>query len=331
MHDVNDDIQIGLAADEKYFPGLFATAVSIAKFADTTSKLVFNIVDGGIDPNKIKTLSYAIARYHARSEIRVFELKSAANNVFPLKMNYARLLLPEFLPNVDHIIYCDVDFLWMADVSLLWRLRRDDIIVQSTPDLAFTQEREAGWLLENGVSIDAKRYFCSGLMVINLKLFRDYGIANKLAEFLNKYNDVPFLDQTALNAVLLPLPNGVGEISTEWQRYALAVESVDFLRPMALHYSGLCPWSRMRVIPDVVDFWFQAMAKMSGYGFQEIRRQYYSRLQYVLGRVSFLFLSVSIVRRIIGSIASKLKGKMYAEYVAMILRHINCSAKAFHL
>lgn len=325
-----DDIQIGLASDNNYYPGLFATAVSIAKFADKAAKLVFNIVDGGIAKERIKALTDAITRYHVRSEINFFELNRAANNIFPSKMNYARLLLPEFLPNVDHIIYCDVDFLWMADISLLWKLRRDDIIVQSTPDLAFMQESEAAWLSENGVSIDAKRYFCSGLMLINLKLFREYGIANKLAEFINRHNNVPLFDQTALNAVLIPLKNGVGEIPHEWQRYALSVEADDFLRPLVVHYNGLCPWSRMRVIPTVVVFWLRAMAHMSGCEFKQIRQQYYSRMQYVLGRVSFIFLScVPFVKWIVGKAFLLSRGEAYATYITMILRHINCSKKAF--
>ena len=258
----------------------------------------------------------------------MFTINTNTSANFPGKMNYARLHFPRLLPEVNHLVYCDVDLLWTADVVELWHLRDECAYVKSVLDIEFTREHEAKWLKSRGVEIDAEKYFCSGLMLMNLELFRRHQIADKAAAFIKEHPDIPLFDQTALNAILLNIPNGVIHVPCKWQRYALEVCGDDFKSPIVLHYSGLCPWSGMRVIPDIVDLWFNVAAAFKRCNVEEVKSQYYSRVAYMIGRTAFFILArIPAVRIIVLATSYITRGKFYASYLRGILRRIDAKDK----
>lgn len=324
----HDPIHIGLAADARYYPGLFVTAVSIAAHASSGVHLIFNIIDGGIERSKMRELEQAIKLRHADSEIKLLTINANMGASFPEKMNYARLHFPRLLPDVNHLVYCDVDFLWAADVAELWHLRDEFAYVKSVLDVKFSREREARWLKSRGVEIDAEKYFCSGLMLMNLELFRRHQISDKAAAFIKEHPDIPLFDQTALNVILLNVPNGVVHVPCKWQRHATEVCCEDFYSPMVLHYSGLCPWSGMRVVPDIVDLWFKVAAAFKRCNVEDVKGQYYSRIAYTIGRLAFFLLArIPVVKLIALTAAYITRGKFYASYLKGILRRVDAKDK----
>ena len=48
-------------------------------------------------------------------------------------MTYARLLLLDLLSDVTHVIYTDVDILWLADIAELWDSIDEDAIMHISP------------------------------------------------------------------------------------------------------------------------------------------------------------------------------------------------------
>ena len=57
---MNDPIQILTLADANYFLGLRVTALSMAIFAKDPSRLVFNVIDGGIQESQQQDLERSI-------------------------------------------------------------------------------------------------------------------------------------------------------------------------------------------------------------------------------------------------------------------------------
>ncbi len=117
-------VDIALAADAGYYCGLFVAACSIAKYADEAAILRFNILDGGISNEDWWLLLDKVMALHQKSEFNRILVNDELFKDYPAwhgnKMAYARLMLPDVLPDVDWCIYCDVDFLWMKDVAKLW-------------------------------------------------------------------------------------------------------------------------------------------------------------------------------------------------------------------
>ena len=203
-----ETIDIALAADSAYFPGLLVTAVSIARSASRDVRLRFNVLNGGIPENDISALRKSISAAHPNSDLRTFDIDDARFSGFRAwngegRMAYARLLLPDMLPDSQFAIYCDTDFLWTADIASLWELRDASVPLQACPDgTADTLRRERAWFAENGIPFDAERYICSGLLVMNLDMFRKLNLGNALLEFIRNHPDAHFPDQAAINAVV---------------------------------------------------------------------------------------------------------------------------------
>lgn len=69
------------------------------------------------------------------------------------------------------------------------------------PRDATVDRREFGWFADNHIPIAPNRYLCSGLLLLNLGLFRALNAEQQCFDFLSRHPDVYFPDQTVLNAV----------------------------------------------------------------------------------------------------------------------------------
>lgn len=320
-------IEIGLAADDGYFPGLFLTAASIAASARGESMLRFNIIDGGIEKNNLEALKDKIREVHPKSIVRVIAFKPLPIKARGPAMAYARLCFPDSIPDVEHLIYCDVDFYWTLDVAEVWARRSSDFAMQAVIDIESSRESEAKWLAERGIRVDVDRYFCSGFSLMNLRLFRTRDIVGKCLRFLERHLDVPLYDQTALNAILLLEDKGVGELPRSWEKYAIEVMDADFAAPMALHFVSICPWKKRYAITDIVDYWHRLYAEYRG--LKRPGEIWYSRSRYIVGRLIFIFFSsIWPARKLILLYIDVKYGRKAQQYAAQTIRRIKCPKTA---
>jgi lipopolysaccharide biosynthesis glycosyltransferase len=239
-----EPIHIALASDGRFFPGLRVTAASIACYASREAVLVLHILDGGIPDEAFENLRVLLGRIHPQATPRRHRVNDETLKDCPeyrgSRLTYARLLLPALLPDVRHIIYCDCDFLWRADIAELWRERHDSIILQSTRDgAAETEAVERRWFASHGYTFESPAYFCAGLMICNLELFRTRGISKQAFDFLRLHPDVNRADQTALNVLL---SRETRLLPQRWQRFSRSVNGRDLQDPIVIHYGGENPW-----------------------------------------------------------------------------------------
>ena len=87
---------------------------------------------------------------------------------------YYRIALPSLLPNVDRIIYSDVDVLNFKDLTEMYNLKfKDNIYLKATLDnVGLTSE-----LKRYGIVV--KKYFNSGILLMNLKSMVKMELKNK--------------------------------------------------------------------------------------------------------------------------------------------------------
>jgi lipopolysaccharide biosynthesis glycosyltransferase len=267
MHD--DPVHIALPSDQNYFCGLQATAASLACYARPDAELVFHVLDGGIRDEMFASLEELIRRLHPRSHVRRHAIDEDAFRNFPVwsgsRMTYARLLLPRLLPEARHVIYSDVDMLWLADVAELWQHRDDDVVLQSTRDgCRSTLEREGRWHARHGYPLAPDAYFCAGLTMYNLERFRAERLMEASFDFLDRHRDVPFSDQTALNVLLA---GRVRLLPQRWQRLTRDVTAAELREPIVLHYAGELPWRRpgwWDMLTDTVMLWHRFNDRLVG-------------------------------------------------------------------
>ena len=163
------------------------------------------------------------------------------------KAAYYRVLLPSILDeSIERVLYLDCDMIVLRDISDLYRIDISEYALAATSDVTpWTSEHR----LQLNLSMQDKA-FCSGIMMINLKYWREHNAQNKLIEFSRTKREPVYLhDQDALNYVFR---NQWFELPPKWNHTPLSVsvgaakwfdnEEYAF-NPCIMHYSGdLKPW-----------------------------------------------------------------------------------------
>ena len=106
---------------------------------------------------------------------------------------YFKCLIPLFKPELDKCLYLDVDTIVLKSLSDFYKIDLKNTYCAVTEDIA------TGEFLKSQLEYTkTKKYFNSGVMLINLKKWKEENIATKLLE--NAYNST-FADQPVLNFI----------------------------------------------------------------------------------------------------------------------------------
>lgn len=178
-------IHIVLAADEKYRPGLEATKTSIVRSCRCPERLKFH------EFRETPELAARIRREFG-------QYKGSP-------MAFLRLYLAELLPDVDQLIYSDVDTLWGRDVAELADVKIGDAVIGWVKDLPGTAVEFREWCRKKGLSLKGwmdRLYSCTGVCVIDLKKWRERKVLERCQEFVAKHGVPKYADQDILNYVL---------------------------------------------------------------------------------------------------------------------------------
>lgn len=191
-----------------------------------------------------------IIKYYEVDEKKLIGVQFRKNR--PLSMAaYYRLLLSSVLPQeIEKILYLDCDMVILRDISELFNLEIGGFALAASLDhFPYNQQHR----MQLHMEVD-ERTFCSGIMLVNLKFWRDNNVEVGLLEYAKRYKEVVYLhDQDVLNYYfkkkwfLLP---------PKWNRVACSVLPFESFRfqdfdiddyvnqPMLYHYAsvGIKPW-----------------------------------------------------------------------------------------
>ena len=184
--------------------------------------MVFYIMQRDIPNGLRRSIEESVQK--VRPEARVLWLDIPFDKLKDLKIShdylsaaiYARLLVQWVIPpDVDKVLYLDSDVVVLEDLAELW-----DSDVEEKTVLA-VQDR-TGWVSsrgglsnyrELGIPADSK-YFNSGVLLINLKKWRERNRSEQAFTYLNDYREIIQMeDQEALNAILF---DDWGELDFRW-------------------------------------------------------------------------------------------------------------------
>ena len=176
-------------------------------------------------------------------------LKAAPTNAHISLASYYRLLLPDVLPaEIDRFIYLDADLVVRADLADFFALELSETeFVGAIPDPRFDRWDSLGMQPSMG-------YFNAGILLVNLRLWRETAMCAKFVEFV--FDHVPVLkhhDQDTMNAVFA---GSWRHLDPRWnQQYVfflvsgkmLGLNPAEYRRllraPFIVHYSGGSkPW-----------------------------------------------------------------------------------------
>jgi len=206
---MNDKVHIVLASDANYVPGLEVTRATMLAACSEPSRLVLHVFDEA-----------SLSDLQTSQAAKLQNLPLWNGSLMP----YLRLFLPQLLPEVDRVVYSDVDTIWNRDVCELWgsvvREGENGEVVRSSSsrplassasiawirDMASMREESDEWISEvaagEGIAFDWTRYACSGICVMNLKKMRETNFTERVLGLYARYGVPKFPDQDVLNVLL---------------------------------------------------------------------------------------------------------------------------------
>jgi lipopolysaccharide biosynthesis glycosyltransferase len=267
----NTVIPIVFAANNYYVPYMATTMQSIMENADKTKQYVFYVLHREITNDNINLLKNQIASFPQFS-IKFIDVTQHISkyNLFTSRHitveTYFRLLIPELLSKYQKAIYLDGDMICCTDIAALLDTNLDNYLLAAVRDVGvswyYSPEHSEDRKVLYSVLLQLKNpneYFCAGLMVFNLELFRRTTSTDELFK-LAASREWQVHDQDVLNFMAhgktLLLSYHWNFMYTYLSQYLPSSLKQEYdeaqINPKIIHYK---PWNIENNIPHFELFW----------------------------------------------------------------------------
>jgi lipopolysaccharide biosynthesis glycosyltransferase len=284
---------IAYSGDKNYFPHIGVSLASLARY-NRPSK-VYLLTDEQ-SAAETKELSDYAEQMHIDLEIITVNLSS-----FKLRTSkkitlaaYYRLLLPDLLPTIDKIIYLDGDTIINNSLQPLWNMDLGDNYAAAVEDIPAKNS------LKVNLFGKVKPYFNSGILLINLKTFRENNLTALMLDFAAQHKEkIVFHDQCVLNYFLqdkwLRLPAEYNLMACHLlkkEKYKDAIQN-----PVIIHYNSYYgkPWDYYCTHP-LKDNYFEARKQTPWASMPLTRRE---RLNFYRRKIPALDMLLVLIRKIL--------------------------------
>ena len=245
MKKLQNTIPIFFSCDDNYLPFLAVAIRSLIENASDDFYYSIHILNNGFQ-NK-QSLSHILAMERENVSIRPVDVTSVIAPI-AARLNlrdyytasiYFRLFIASMFPQYHKAIYLDADIAVNGDISELYNVPLGQRILGVIPDDIIASHRDFQRYAEEGLGIPYRRYFNSGVLLMNLDAFRMQDIERKFVYLLQKYHfDTVCPDQDYLNVLCR---NNVLYLDKGWNK--MSVDSNYYGTPDIVHYNMFYkPW-----------------------------------------------------------------------------------------
>lgn len=231
----NDTLFVTYASDDNYAKYLGISLLSLFRSNTEFNLIQVFVLDCGIDEKNKENLR-RIACEFCR-EIKFLPLNNAGCQLKLKNITlgvsiayYARLFLASLLPKeIERVLYLDCDTLILSSLKEMWGISMGKNFiagVQDTVDVYFQKVI--------GLNSDI-RYLNSGVLLIDLRAWREENLEEKFIDFIKKFNgNVPHHDQGTINGVCKErryiLPPRCNAMSNIYSLSASTIKKIYFLK-----------------------------------------------------------------------------------------------------
>jgi lipopolysaccharide biosynthesis glycosyltransferase len=249
MKNIDNTYHIGCSTDDNY---VHHASVMICSLLENNreNNIVVHLLHDVLSQENVDFLTSLVHRYGAGIVFHKVDVRRLAGVKFrthrPLSMAaYYRLLLSSVLDGLDKVLYLDVDTAVLGNVKPLFDLEMDGYALAAVKDVVPCFDDHRASL---SIPYDSD-YFCSAVMLVNLKYWREHDAEESLIEFAKRDRVVYCHDQDALNYVFR---NCWYQLPPKWNRFNMNyMRARDFRdykdrfeywrRPAIIHFSDYKP------------------------------------------------------------------------------------------
>lgn len=185
------------AVDSGYVAHLGAALYSLLR-SNYCRKFNVVVLTSYISQRDYKKLNDIAALFGSTFEIKLLEdslFDELKINHHFRKSNYYRLFAPDFVDE-DKCLYLDADIIVTSCLDELLDIELDDYYLAAVENPGFNRHHELGMRATS-------KYFNSGVMLLNLKKWREFSVKKLVIDFVkNNPDSIYFVDQCGLNSVV---------------------------------------------------------------------------------------------------------------------------------
>ncbi|XP_013595698.1 PREDICTED: probable galacturonosyltransferase-like 2 [Brassica oleracea var. oleracea] len=262
-------VHVAMTLDTAYLRGSMAVILSVLQHSSCPQNIVFhfvtskqthrlrNYVVSSFPYLKFKIYPYDVA---AISGLISTSIRSALDS----PLNYARNYLADILPTcLSRVVYLDSDLILVDDISKLFTTDIPGDVVLAAPEYCnanfttyFTPTFWSNPSLSITLSLNRRHspcYFNTGVMVIELKKWREGDYTRKIIEWMELQKRIRIYELGSLPPFLLVFAGNIAPVDHRWNQHGLGGDNFRGLcrdlhpGPVSLlHWSGKGkPWVRV--------------------------------------------------------------------------------------
>ncbi len=253
--DKKNIIPIFYASDVNYLPFL---SVSIASLKDNRNKkklYKIHILNIDINEPAQKPILCLSEDGFDIEFVDITEKVEEIKNYLQLRdyytgATYYRVVIANMFKEYDKAIYLDSDTIILGDISKMFNYNLGENYVGAVTDKVVNSNQVFINYSNEVLGISAKRYFNAGILLMNLKKFRNDNFYKQFMNLLMEYKFCVAQDQDYLNVIC---QDKVKYLPYSWNTMPIGGESN--IKPNIIHYNlTLKPWHYMN-IPYAKYFW----------------------------------------------------------------------------
>lgn len=234
-------IPIVFSTDHNYVMPAGVTIASLLMNSDGLGYDIYLLISADVTEEDKNLLVKQVDALSENSKITFIEMGERYRDGYEVrgisKACYYRLMIPWLIPNIDKIIYSDVDIIFKTSLSEIFNIDIEDYYVAgSEPGNVLIWKRMEKYF--NKIGIKYEEYINSGFLLINSKKQRELNLDAQY-EDLSKKKFI-YQDQDIINIACK------GHIKFFERRFNLIASAYgtknDLKDNLVIHYAGEKPW-----------------------------------------------------------------------------------------
>ncbi len=196
-------INICLASDIAYSRFLAATMASVLKNSFSGNDLYFYILENNfsqeiknkiLELKKIRDFSISFINFDDSKICKIYERYNNLHHI--TKVVFYRLFISDLLKDIDKIIYLDCDVIVLSDLKEMFNENIENYYLAGIEDIGY-------YYVGKDFGLQTyENYINAGILLINLKMWRQENICLKFIDTLNRNRDMFYFgDQDVINFV----------------------------------------------------------------------------------------------------------------------------------
>ncbi len=279
-------INVSFCFDKNLWKQAVVTITSLLQTANKSCCYnIYAVISKDISEDIKKIISDIVFKNNSDSTIKFLTAKALNKTIDHSPGYYFRLQLQALAKNIDKIIYCDIDTLFLNNLVTLWNFDMKDNIICGIKDglnlkrpwKRYQTKTDKKFIIKKGC------YVNSGVLLLNLKSMRRENMYEKFMSLIGE--KIWQKDQDILNYVCFPkigylplkynfTPRATRKYNRMVKQKLISANDIKDAKqnPIIYHFINYNPWDRLSTNSWM---WWRAAAKTPFYN--DLKRLYLSK------------------------------------------------------